>query len=172
MGDAATATAATGQQRLTDWTVATTNVVCFVLALLIPAYASGGLSDVLPNLGTAAGLAVFAYLWLLVWATTRWLLGHVDPSDDSLVRILLWAGASGALDGIVFLVGIVLVAGVPAALITSLELLSVALIALIGTPIAAVVGTVVGIATAGLDLLLLRTANAVGPATDRRPDRP
>jgi len=156
---------------LTAWTLATTNSVCFVLALLIPSYASGGLSDVLPTLGTVAGLAVFAYLWLVVWATTRWLLDRVDPATASSGRLAVWALGLGALDGIVFLVAIVLGAGVATALVTSLELGSVALIALIGTPIAAIVGAVVGISAMVLDLALLRAAGAVVPSTSRRPDR-
>lgn len=148
---------------LTVWTLATANTLLFVLALVLPGYASGGLSDVLPNLNTALGVGISLYLWLLVWATTRWLLDRVEPAEASLARLALWGGACGALDGIVFLVGIVLVVGLPTALVTSLELLSVALIAAIGTPIAAVVGAMVGLAALGIDLGLLWAAERVTP---------
>lgn len=155
------------QRPLTVWTLATTNTLGFVLVLLLPGYASGGLSDVLPTLGTAVGLLVFASLWLVVWATTRWLLDRVDPATAPLRRLALWALALGALDGIVFLVGVVLLLGVPTALTTSLELGTVALLALLGTPIAAAVGAVVGISALTLDLALFRTAEAVAPVTRR-----
>jgi hypothetical protein len=148
---------------LTAWTLATTNTVAFILAALLPAYASGGLSDVLPSLNTTVGVVVFLALWLVVGVTTHWLLGHVDLAETSPGRLTLWAGACGALDGIVFLVGLVLALGVPTALAGPLELQSVVLIALIGAPIAAVVGLVVGVVAGVLDLLLLRAAAAVSP---------
>lgn len=148
---------------LTTWTLATTNTVAFVLAALLPAYASGGLSDVLPGLNTAVGVVVFLALWAVVGVTTHWLLGHLDLTETSPGRVTLWAGACGALDGIVFLVGVVLALGVPSALVGPLELQSVVLIALIGAPIAAVVGAVVGVLAGLLDLMLLRAAAAVSP---------
>ena len=148
---------------LTAWTLATTNTVAFVLTALLPAYASGGLSDVLPSLNTAVGVVVFLALWLVVGVTTHWLLGRIDPAETSVGRVVLWAGACGALDGIVFLVGVVLALGVPSALIGPLELQTVALLALIGAPIAAVVGLVVGLVAGLLDLALLRAAAAVSP---------
>lgn len=148
---------------LTAWTLATTNTVAFVLAALLPAYASGGLSDVLPSLNTAVGVVVFLALWAVVAVTTHWLLGRVDQTETSPGRLALWAGACGALDGIVFLVGVVLALGVPTALVGPLELQSVALLALIGAPIAAVVGLVLGAVAGLLDLLLLRAAAAVSP---------
>jgi hypothetical protein len=156
-------------QRLITWTVATTNTILFVLAILLPAYASGGLSDVLPTLNTAVGVGIFLYLWALVYATTRWLFERIDPTADSARRLVLWAAAAGAVDGVAFLVGVVLVLGVPTALTTSLQLLSVALIALFGTPIAAVIGAVVGISATILDRGLLWAASRVTP---RRRDRP
>ncbi|WP_018256337.1 hypothetical protein [Halomicrobium katesii] len=153
---------------LTAWTLATTNTVGFVLAVLVPAYASGGLSDVLPSLNTAVGVAAFLALWLVVGVTTHWLLGHVDPSSDSPVRLTLWAGSCGALAGIVFLVGIVVGLGVPAAVVGSFGLRTVVLLAAVGTPVAAIVGAVVGIAAGLLDVVLLRIAGRVTPPSDRR----
>jgi len=168
MAENADWTASERQQPLTVWTLSTVNTVGFVLALLIPSYASGGLSDVLPTLGTALGLGVFAFLWLVVWATTRWLLDRVDPTTDSLSRLVLWAGAFGSLDGIIFVLGIVIALVVPTALVTSLDLLSVALIAAIGVPIAAAVGAVVGITALSLDLVLLRASDGVTPRDGSR----
>lgn len=148
---------------LTAWTLATTNTVTFLLLVLLPAYASGGLSDVLPTLNTAVGVVVFLALWLVVGVTTDWLLGRLDLTEASTGRLALWAGAVGALDGIVFLVGVVLALGVPSALVGPLTLQTVVLVALIGTPIAAVVGAVVGLVAGLLDLALLRAAAAVSP---------
>jgi len=166
---AETAAPETPTPPLTVWTLSTGNTVLFVLALVLPSYASGGLSDVLPNLNTALGVGIFLYLWIVVWTTTRWLLGQVDPDEDSLARLALWGGACGAFDGIVFLLGIVLGLGLPAALVTSLQLLSIALFAAIGTPIAAVVGAVVGLVALVVDLAVLWVADRVTPRP--RPDR-
>jgi putative flippase GtrA len=105
----------------------------------------------------------------VVWATTRWLLGQVDPDEDSLARLALWGSVSGALDGIVFLLGIVLGLGLPTALVTSLQLLSIVLVAAIGTPIAAVVGAVVGLTGLVVDLAVLWAADHIRPRP--RPDR-
>jgi hypothetical protein len=166
---AETATPETPIPPLLVWTLSTANTVLFVLALVVPSYASGGLSDVLPNLSTALGVGIFLSLWVVVWATTRWLLGRVDPEEDSLARLALWGGVSGALDGIVFLLGIVLGLGLPTALVTSLQLLSIVLVAAIGTPIAAVVGAVVGLTGLVVDLAVLWAADHIRPRP--RPDR-
>ena len=155
-------------QRLVTWTVATANTTLFVLAILLLAYASGGLSDVLPTLNTAVGVGVFLYLWTLVYATTRWLFERIDPTANSARRLVVWAAAAGAVDGIAFLVGVVLGFGIPTALTTSFELLSVALIALVGTPVAAAVGALVGITATVVNLGLFRLAGRVTP---RRRDR-
>ncbi|PSP92494.1 hypothetical protein BRC91_13170 [Halobacteriales archaeon QS_4_62_28] len=82
---------------------------------------------------------------------------------------MVWAAAAGAVDGIAFLVGVVLGFGIPTALTTSFELLSVALIALVGTPVAAAVGALVGITATVVNLGLFRLAGRVTP---RRRDRP
>jgi len=158
-----------GSQPLVTWTLATANTALFVLAIVLPAYTSGGLSDVLPTLNTAVGVAVFLYLWALVWATTRWLFDRIDPTADPTRRVVLWAAVAGATVGVAFLVGVVLGLGIPTALTTSFELLSVALIALVGTPIAAAVGVLVGITATVVDLGLFRL---VGRVTPRRRDRP
>lgn len=157
-----------GSQPLVTWTLATANTALFVLAIFLPAYTSGGLSDVLPTLNTAVGVGVFLYLWTLVYATTRWLFERIDPTANSARRLVVWAAAAGAVDGIAFLVGVVLGFGIPTALTTSFELLSVALIALVGTPVAAAVGALVGITATVVNLGLFRLAGRVTP---RRRDR-
>lgn len=155
-------------RRLITWTFATFNTVLFVLGFVIPSYASGGLSDVLPSLSTSIGVVIFLYLWTLVWVATRLLFTQINLITDSVRTILIWATTLGAVVGIAFLLGTVLGAGIPSALSSeSLELITVVLVSAIGAPIAAVVGGVVGLLAGILDMAVLTVAERIRPTSRR-----
>jgi DNA primase small subunit len=61
-------------RRLLVWTLASFHVAGLTIGFVLPAYASGGLSDVLPEFGTIPGLLGYAYLWMLSFLATRWVL--------------------------------------------------------------------------------------------------
>lgn len=153
--------------RLMTWTFATFNTVTFVLAFMIPSYASGGLSDVLPALSTTVGVVIFLYLWALVGVATRFAFTRINLLTDSVRRILVWATATGAVVGMAFLMGTVLGGGIPSALQGSVDFTTVTLVVAIGTPIAGVVGGVVGLLAGALDLVLLTAAERVRPKSRR-----
>ncbi|WP_058827281.1 hypothetical protein [Haloferax sp. Q22] len=133
------------------WIVSSFNLVALSLVGLLPAHASGALEGELAGFGTAQGVAVFAYLWLLTAAATRWALADGGLEDlrnglRGLWRLVLRGFAAGALIGAAFLFGLLLVGAV----LNGATLVSLAFIALIGVAAASVVGGVIG----GLSVVL------------------
>ncbi|POG54890.1 magnesium transporter [Haloferax marisrubri] len=137
--------------RFEAWVVSTFNLVALSLVGLLAAHASGALEGELAGFGTIPGVAVFAYLWLLTAAATRWALADGGLEDlrsglRGLWRLVLRGFAAGALIGGAFLLGVLLVG----AILNGAPLLSLAFIALIGVAAASVVGGVIG----GLSVVL------------------
>ncbi|WP_435155647.1 hypothetical protein [Haladaptatus sp. DFWS20] len=124
-------------------------------------------------MNTLLGLGLFALLWFIVWWTIRKVLTAVPLSEAVswsgtkavLVRGTLWGGAVGVL----FLVGAVIIAVVPQLFTpnTPLQPLSVLLTALIGGLIALIIGSVVGLFFALIDVVVVRVAYRVQTETAR-----
>lgn len=148
------------------WSVATFNVVIFGLVGVLTGHLSGRLTDILPALGTVPGVLVFGYLWVLVLIATRWALdeGGLDRLTQGELRNLLLRGAlGGALVGMAFLVGIILVGGLIRLLTSGLELLSLGLISLFGAVISAIIGALVGVVFVLVDAAFYHAAAKLDP---------
>lgn len=142
---------------LETWTVGTFNVVTFGLVLVLLGHTSGALSNVLPALGTLPGLLIFGYLWTLVVVATGWALadgGLVRVRTDGLLSLVTRGTIAGALIGLTFVLGIVVIGGLANLLTEGGALLSIGLLGLIGGTIGAVVGAGVGIAFVLVDTIL------------------
>jgi|GEM_PF-3214662 len=160
---------AEADRRLLVWTLASFHVAGLTVGFALPAYASGGLSDVLPEFGTVLGFLGYAYLWVLSFLATRWVLTDevLEATLVGAVRpVILRGSAGGGLVGLATLLG-------PLLLLTIQDLLSgpsnpagIALIVAIGSGIATVVGVAFGLVFTLLDLTAVRIAGLVVPDGD------
>jgi hypothetical protein len=157
------------------WGLATFHATVFVVILIMVLYKARGLSSGLQALNTALGLVLFGMLWLTTWWTTRevvratrWIgrwswsstwrtspCGHVAPLQW-LGLGMLWGGVNGVLfvtgAGIVVVLALLPVGG------GGLLLAVVAIHVLLPLAVAFVVGAVVGLVLAVVDLAVLKTA--------------
>ncbi|MCU4799988.1 hypothetical protein OB920_06350 [Halobacteria archaeon HArc-gm2] len=157
---------AEADRRLLVWTLASFHVAGLTVGFVLPAYASGGLSDVLPEFGTVLGFLGYAYLWVLSFLATRWVLTDevLEATLVGAVRpVILRGSAGGGLVGLATLLG-------PLLLLTIQDLLSgpsnpagIALILAIGSGIATVVGLAFGLVFTLLDLTAVRIAGRAVP---------
>lgn len=142
---------------LAGWAVGTLHATLFVLVPVGAAHAAGALSDLLAGVGTLAGLALFAHLWVVVWlASRRWLRSvEVDRTLGTLTAGATW----GAAAGLGFLPGVVLavLAGTGNPALTAILLL-------VGVLVAPAVGAASALVLAAVDLALLRAARRLAPA--------
>ncbi|MFC6862057.1 hypothetical protein ACFQGE_01120 [Halomicroarcula sp. GCM10025817] len=152
-----------GDWTLTAWALATVDVTLFVSLAVLVAHASGALGDLLAGLNTVLGIAIFAYLWVLVGLAVRWVLAGASLGEAQMRVLALRGVAAGAATGVAFLLGVVGVAVVPRVFTTTLEPLSAALITLFGVVLAAPIGALLGLAFGLLDVGLSRLAGAVAP---------
>ena len=159
-------------EALAAWGLGTFHALAFLLALLIPLYASGSLGWLLDDLGTLPGFALFALLWALsAWGTRRALRAAAAPAPlpqalfegrvplgRALWQAVLWGAVTGLLFVLAFLLGFA-VLGTPGVMLY--------------TPFAAVlallVGAAAGLLLALLDLALLALARAVLPRLNKIP---
>lgn len=148
---------------LEAWAVGTFDVVAFGLVLVVAGHATGALADALSGLGTLPGLALFGYLWALAVAATRWALGGNGlAARDGGVSSLLQRGAiAGAAVGVGFLLGPVLVGGAGAVLTGGVSLVTLGIVAGVGSLLAGLVGSVVGVVFVLFDLALVRVSERV-----------
>jgi hypothetical protein len=156
---------------LEAWTVATANLALFGLALVVAGHASGVLSDLLGGLGTLPGLAAFAYLWALLVEAIRWALatGGLDSIRDGEFRSLLARGVvAGSGVGVTFLLGVVaVVAAVGFLRSGSANLVAFLFVLAVGAAVAVVVGAVVGLLAALVNVILYRASDLlVAPEDD------
>ncbi|SFR99311.1 hypothetical protein SAMN05216559_2187 [Halomicrobium zhouii] len=153
-------------RRLLVWTLASFHVAGLTIGFVIPAYASGGLSDVLPEFGTIPGVLGYAYLWVLSWLATRWVLTDevFEATLAGAVRpVILRGSAGGGLVGLGTLVGPLLLLSLPDLVTGSADLTSVVLIFAIGAGIATAVGVAFGLVFTLLDLAAVRVAAVAVP---------
>ncbi|MFC6785987.1 hypothetical protein ACFQFH_08785 [Halobaculum halobium] len=141
--------------RFEPWVVSSFNLVALSVVGITAAHVGGALEGELAGFGTLPGVAVFVYLWLLTAGATRWALAGRGLAGlrDGLggLRSLLVRGvAAGALIGTAFLLGVLVVSFLVSLAQNGLQLLSMALIALIGCAVAGVVGGLIG----GLSVVL------------------
>lgn len=151
------------------WTIATCNVVLFGVVGVLAGHLSGALADVLQGLGTLPGVLVFGYLWTLVVVATRWALadgGLARTDQGEMNRLLIRGAIAGALIGAGFLLGLVVGGGLISVASGSIELVSVALIGLIGSLVSAIVGAVVGVVFVLVDTVLYQAVPVLLPAPE------
>jgi hypothetical protein len=149
------------------WVVATFDLVALSLVVLLAAHTAGFLAGALSGFGTVPGLLVFGYLWTLVVGGVRWVLsaGGLDAFASKRRRTRLVRGvAGGAFVGGAFVFGTVLVGGGVAAVADPELAVAVLFVAGVGTPVAAVVGAVVGLVFTGVNLLLFRVSGWIVPS--------
>lgn len=155
--------------RLETWTVATFNVVAFGLVLVLAGYATGALSEILPDVGTVPGIAVFAYLWALVVVATRTGLpagGLATIRTDGVSPVLIGGVVAGTITGAGFVLGVVLVAVLPLAVTEGMKLdvlIPLAGLMSLGTGVGGVVGALLGATFATLNVALYVTARTLVP---------
>lgn len=157
---------------LVAWALGAFHAALLVAVLVGLGHAADALGE-LGDLNTAVGLALYLLLWVLSWGVSRRVLAEVPPArvaePGGIRRALAWGVLGGAATGAGFLVAIVVVFVAPALLLRGGEPLSVVLIALVGLPVAAVVGAVVGALFALLDVALIRGAGRLAAPGPRRP---
>ncbi|WP_435067983.1 hypothetical protein [Haloplanus sp. C73] len=142
---------------LLAWVLAAFHTATLLVPGLALLYAVGALGSLLQGVHTATGFVLYLSLWGLGWWTTkRWLAATpLAVERETLTAAATW----GAVTGVGFLFVILAVVAV-----TLRELLFVAVLALVGTPVAALVGAVLGVAFALLDTLLVGLGTRLGTA--------
>jgi|AntDeeMinimDraft_5_1070356.scaffolds.fasta_scaffold00103_17 hypothetical protein len=153
-------------RRLLVWTLASFHVAGLTIGFVLPAYASGGLSDVLPEFGTIPGLLGYAYLWMLSFLATRWVLTE-DVLDETLggalQPVILRGSAAGGLVGLGTFLGPVILLAIQDLLSGPSNPAGIALIAAIGSAIAIAVGVAFGLVFTLLDLAAVKVAGFAVP---------
>lgn len=152
---------------LETWAVATFDVVAFGLVLVLFGHASGVLAEVLPDLGTLPGIAVFGYLWALVLAATRTVLpdGGLEElrTESGAPGVVSHGFTAGAMSGSGFVLGVVLVGFLPLVVQRALSPVGLLLLGSAGAAIGGAVGGVVGVLFAMLDAAIFGIADRIVP---------
>ena len=152
------------------WALGTFHTSVLGLLLLLLVYPRGGLGIALGGLSTITGLALFVALWATtVFATSRairglQLLGAERAADRTFYRrALRWGAVNGALFLWSFTAILALQQFVtaPGTLQLGPVLLGTGFVLGVGTLFAVVIGAVVGLVLATLDLVGLRIARAL-----------
>lgn len=149
------------------WTIATCNVVLFGIVGVLAGHLSGALADILRGFGTLPGVLVFGYLWTLVVVATQWALadgGLARVNHGEIKQLAIRGAIAGALIGAGFLLGLVVGGGLISAASGGLEVVSVALIGLIGGLVSAVVGAIIGVVFVLVDTILYQAVPILLPA--------
>jgi hypothetical protein len=154
---------------LVIFTLGTFHAAALVATLVVVLYARGGLASLLSGLSTIAGLALFIALWLTtVWSTNRTLRGAftVAPwtsvSPDSLIARAAWRGG---VNGVMFLACVGLILAISAGFNGDLAIgvigYGFVIFATVGAAVAFVIGFVVGLLFACIDLALVTATRAI-----------
>ena len=151
---------------LVTWCLGTFHVAVLTVVAVLGLQYGGAVGDVLSGLDTALGLGLYAFLWAVtLWTTRRglhaaWRAGHEPTWKSGLVCAFAWGGVTG----------IVFFSGVFAALLGLLIAegaggFATLGVGLVGTGVAALVGTVVGGVLGLFDVALLRTVRVFDAST-------
>jgi hypothetical protein len=157
--------------RLDAWTFAAFHAALLTAVGVTALHAAGALGDLLGGLSTGLGLFLYGLLWATTYWSNRRLVERAPPGDAGVREVLAGAAAAGALTGAAFLaelvgVGLAVVAlrgdlGVPA-VSEPADVLAPGAVVLLAVGLAGVVGALVGLVLAGLDLATIRLVGRAG----------
>ena len=165
------------RNRLVAFTLGTFHAAALIVALVLVLYATGALTSLLSSLNTVAGLALFGALWLTtVWSTHRTLDGAVTIAPWTSVPLgamMARAAWRGGINGVAFLVCLGLILLISSAFSGNVAVGVVALgfliFATIGAAFAFVIGLVLGLVFACVDLALVSATRAILDDKKSRP---
>ena len=163
------------RNQLVVFALGTFHAAVLIVALVLVLYAAGGLASLLSGLTTIAGLALFSALWLTtVWSTHRTLRGAftVAPWTSVPLGIMIPRAAwRGGINGVVFLACVGVILAISSAFNGDVGVVGFgALIFLtVGAAFAFVIGLVLGLLFAGVDLALVSATRAI---LDEKKSRP
>ena len=145
----------------------TFHAATLIVALVLVLYATGALTSLLSSLNTVAGLALFSALWLTtVWSTNRTLRGAftVAPWTSVPLGVMIPRAAwRGGVNGVAFLACLGLILLVSSAFNGDVGLIGLGtlIFATVGAAGAFVIGLVVGLMLAAVDLALVTATRAI-----------
>jgi hypothetical protein len=163
---------------LVVFALGTFHAAALIVALVLVLYAAGGLAPLLSSLSTIAGLALFSALWLTtVWSTHRTLRGAftVAPwTSVPLSTMIPRAAWRGGVNGVAFLACLGLILAISSAFNGDVGVVGFgfAIFATIGAAFAFVVGLVLGLVFAVVDLALVSATRAILNNEKSQPSRP
>ena len=142
---------------LLRWALASFHAATLLVAPLALLYAVGALGSLLQGVHTATGLGLYLALWGLTWWTNgRWLAAtRFDGLRETAVPAATWGAVTGV--GFLFVLLVAVAVSLP-------EPLFVAVLALVGAPVSALVGAVVVAGFAALDLLIVAAGERLAGA--------
>jgi hypothetical protein len=157
MADDAVDGASPAPAPLLRWALASFHAATLLVVPLAILYAVDALGSLLQGVHTATGLGLYLALWGLTWWTNgRWLAAtRLDGLRETIRPAATW----GAVTGVGFLLVLlaVVTASVP-------DPVFVAVLALVGGPVSALVGAVAGAGFAALDLLIVAAGERLAGA--------
>jgi hypothetical protein len=165
MADIATPT--NERDLLLAWVLGTFHAATLIIILMLVLYLTGGLAPLLASLSTAAGLALFSALWFTTtWSahrTLRGLFGETLQITLPVGSVIARASRRGGINGVAFLLFLGIILAVPAVLNGDilLVLYTVPVLATVGVAVAFLVGYLLGLLFAGIDVVLLSAARAI-----------
>ena len=160
---------------LVVFALGTFHAAALIAALVLVLYATGGLAPLLSSLNTVAGLALFSALWLTtVWSTNRTLRGAftVAPWTSVPLGVMIPRAAwRGGVNGVAFLACLGLILLVSSAFNGDVGLIGLGtlIFATVGAAGAFVIGLVVGLMFAAVDLALVTATRAILDDEKSRP---
>lgn len=165
-------------ERLVVLAFATFHATSFVLIGVLIAYRGGGLGQTLQGLNTVVGLGLFIALWVTTYIATRNALQGIDVSSgaridgDALIRgAFRWGGLNGVMFLLVLASGL-LVANMRIQAENVMQTVLFAFAALVPASVVAfLIGALVGVLFAGVDLILLGVAARILRSTLGGPER-
>ena len=152
---------------LVVFALGTFHAAALIAALVLVLYATGGLAPLLSSLNTVAGLALFSALWLTtVWSTNPTLRGAftVAPWTTVPLGVMIPRAAwRGGVNGVAFLACLGLILLVSSAFNGDVGLIGLGtlIFATVGAAGAFVIGLVVGLMLAAVDLALVTATRAI-----------
>lgn len=147
--------------RLLIWSLATFHTAFFFAVLVVLLYLSGQLRNLLASLNTLVGTAVYGVLWITTWWCThrayqqlRWIELATPLNFLELIGVAIkW----GAVNGVFFLI----LASILLAMITIVGIPFAIVALIIGSPIALLIGALVGFLFALIDYLVIETSRHI-----------